>query len=80
MKIIQNISWHGKECEVCIFTAIEGTISDAADECGIAEMGNEKANKAAEILGKLIQALHRRNLLTDSEVADMIGWRYTVEE
>lgn len=80
MKIIQHKNWHERECQVDVSEAIEGTISDAADDCGIAEMGNEKANKGAEILGKLVQALHRRNLLTDSEVVDMLGWRYTVED
>lgn len=80
MKIIQNMNWRGRECEVCLVTAIEGTINDAGSDCDIAEMGNEKANKAAEILGKLIQALHKRNLLTDDEVVDMLSWRYTIKE
>lgn len=80
MKIIQNKDWPNRECQVTVAEAISGTIDDAAGDSGIAEMGNEKASKIGEILALVIENLHKRNLLTDSEITDMLGWRYTIEE
>lgn len=67
MKIIQYKDWLGRECEVSISDAIEGSIDDAGYS-GVAEMAHSKIISASQILGKLVQALYERKLLTDNEV------------
>lgn len=79
MKIIQHKNWAGRECEVCIATAIEGSVDDAGYSGGIAEIAHSKIVNASKILGKLVQSLHDRKLLTDDEVKDMLNWEYDVE-
>jgi hypothetical protein len=80
MKIIQHNNWAGREREVSISDAIEGSIDDSVESCGVAEDANHKADNCAKILGMLVQNLHERKLLTDDEIKDMLNWRYTVEE
>lgn len=64
---------------VSISEAIQGTIDDAS--CGgVAENASAKADEAGKILGQLVEYLHNRNLLTNSEINSMLGCRYTIEE
>ena len=64
---------------MCIATAIEGSVDDAGYSGGIAEIAHSKIVNASKILGKLVQSLHDRKLLTDDEVKDMLNWEYDVE-
>lgn len=80
MKIIQHKNWTGRECEVSISDAIEGSVDDAGYSGGIAEMAHSKIVSASKIIGKLVQSLYERKLLTDDEVKDMLSWKYDVEE
>lgn len=80
MKIIQHKNWVGIERKVSISDAIEGSIDDSIENNGVAEDASRKADNCGKILGKLVQALYERKLLTDDEIKDMLNWRYTVEE
>ena len=80
MKIIQHKNWTGRECEVSISDAIEDSIDDASYSGGIAEMAHSKIVNVSKIIGKLVQCLHERKLLTDDNVKDMLSWKYTVED
>jgi hypothetical protein len=79
MKIIQHKNWSGRQREVSISDAIEGSIDDVGYN-GVSEMAHSKIVNASQILGKLIQNLHESKLLTDDEIKDMLNWKYTVEE
>lgn len=80
MKIIQHKNWTGRECEVSISDAIEGSVDDDGYSGGIAEMAHSKIVSTSKIIGKLVQSLYEHNLLTDDEVKDMLSWKYDVEE
>ena len=80
MKIIEYSNWTGRQQEVDIADAIEGSIDDTIEHNGIAETADRKANNCGKMLAKIVQCLHERKLLTDDNVKDMLSWKYTVED
>lgn len=55
--------------------AIAGTITDRSDG-GAIERAHDKADKCAEIVGQLVQALYENRQLTNEQVVSMLGFRY----
>ena len=80
MKIIKHKNWKRREREVNIAEAIEGSIDYAGYIGGVAEMAHHKIVNVSQILGKLVQNLYERKLLTDNEVKDMLSWEYDLED
>ncbi len=79
MKIVQDKTTGRIPKEVSIATAIAGTIDTSFSE-GSVERIVDRVRSCSDILCKLVQALHENKHLTDDQVADMLGYRYSVEE
>ena len=77
MKIIE--SNHSQSRKVSIAKAIEDTIDTSMSD-GQIERVQDKVQEGAELIGKLVQALYENGHLTNAQIADMINYRYTIEE
>lgn len=67
------------QIETDIVLAISHTIENSTDG-GAIEKAHYKVNKAAEIIGKLVQVLHENGHLTNTQVNDMLSYHFRVED
>jgi hypothetical protein len=67
-------SWR-KGGPVSIATAVEARIDDDYDS-GVAEHGLSTARNAGSAIGKIVQLLHEKGVLTDEDLKDLVGYSY----
>lgn len=78
MKITAAVGFGQKRVEVSLAEAIDDSTDDYLSE-GQLEQFSSKANNTAKLLGKLISALYENGKLTDKNIADMLSYRYQME-
>ena len=78
MKLTIATGYVGKRTEVSIADAIEDSCDDYLSE-GRLETVASKVDKTAKLFGQLVQALYENKQLTNKQIADMLSYRYQME-
>lgn len=78
MKIIQKL-WNGNSREISIAQMIELSCAKNYGTDGVAERAQEAANKAVEMLGRVVEMLHENGALTDGNIRELLPYETYIE-